>query len=796
VKVPLSWLREFVEITEPPDVIAEKLTAAGMKVEKVHRLGEGVEGIIVAEVTEVRPHPNADKLSVVRVRTGCMDASVVCGASNYKVGDKVPMAQPGSRLPGVAEIEARKFRGVFSEGMLCSARELGIGDDHSGIVILGPDAVVGTDASEVLGLGDVVLELEINPNRPDAMGLLGIAREVAACTGAKLKDVSHLFGFPTGSAKTEELVEVEIVDPEGCSRYMARVIEGVSPAASPMWAQRRLAMAGIRPISAVVDATNYAMLVTAHPLHAFDLDKVAGPKILVRRAAPGEELVSIDGVTRALEGDDLVIADESKPIALAGVMGGIDSEVTDSTTRVILESASFEPRSIFRTSRRLGLRSEASARFERGVDADGVAQASELAAALIAEWAGGRVAAGVVDVFPKPIEREVVGLRPEQARALLGADLSEEQIIDALIRLGLNPVRDNGSVLATVPSYRVDLRLEEDLIEEVARVIGYDQIPARLPSGERAGKLSDEEKLIRKIKRVLTGAGLFEARTSSLIGPADLARIDVPLDAATKISNPISQDESVLRTSLIPGLINSAGLNFSRRAGDVRLFEIGKTFHPEGAGQPREALRLAMFLGGSVPQQWHTGSRELDFFDLKGALELVLRTLRVKGVTFEERHEVPFHPTRAAGVFSADGVRLGLFGEMDPQAADRAGLPARVSLGEFDLEALLTLAGPTPAPEQGGKYPAVLLDVAFVLPDHVQSAAVLSTAEEAGGELLESVRLIDVYRGEQVGEGRKSMAFALTFRSPERTLNEGEAIAARDAIAAAVADRHGGMIRA
>jgi len=796
VKVPLSWLREFVEITEPPEEIAAKLTAAGMKVEKVRRLGEGVEGIIVAEVTEINAHPNADKLSVVRVRTGCMEASVVCGASNYKVGDRVPMAQPGSRIPGVGQIEARKFRGVYSEGMLCSARELGLGDDHSGIMILGPGAVVGTDAAEPLGLGDVVFELEINPNRPDAMGLMGIAREVAACTGAKLKDVSHLFKFPTGSAETEDQVKVEIADPEGCPRYMARVIDGVSPAASPVWAQRRLTMCGIRPISAVVDATNYAMLATAHPLHAFDLDKVAGPKIVVRRAASGEELVSIDGVTRALDPGDLVIADESQPIALAGVMGGLESEVTESTTRVILESASFEPRSIFRTSRRLGLRSEASARFERGVDADGVARASELAAALIAEWAGGQVSSGAVDAYPTPAEPEVVDLRPERARALLGADFNEEQMIDALSRLGLQPVSDNGSVRTTVPPYRVDLRLEEDLIEEVARVIGYDRIPTRLPSGRRVGRISDEERLIRKVKRVLNGAGLFEARTSSLISPADLDRLGLPGPGATRVSNPISQDESVLRTSLIPGLLRSAALNFSRRSGDVRLFEIGKTFHPEGPGQPREVLRLALFLGGTAPQHWHTSSRELDFFDLKGALEVVLKTMRIEDVTFEERHETPLHPTRAAGVFGAGGVRLGVFGEMDPEAADREGLPARACVGEFDLEALLALAGPPRAAEQGGRYPAVLLDVAFVLEDKVESAAVLSTAVSAGGTLLESVRLIDVYRGEQVGEGRKSMAFALTFRSPDRTLNEGEALAARDAIAAAVADRHGGKLRA
>lgn len=795
MKVPLSWLSEFVEITESPEVMADRLTAAGMKVEKIHRMGAGVEGIIIAEVMEINAHPNADKLSLVRVRSGCMESSIVCGASNYKVGDRVPLAQPGAQIPGIGKITARKLRGVVSEGMLCSARELGLGDDHAGIMILGPEAVVGADAKEILALGDVIFELEINPNRPDAMGLMGIAREVAACTGAGLKDVNHMFKFPVGPNDTSDQVQVKIEDPDGCPRYIARVIDGISSAPSPGWAQRRLSMCGIRPISAVVDATNYALLVTAHPLHAFDLQKVGGSTIVVRRATAGEEMVSIDGVTRILDPSDVVIADERQPVALAGVMGGRDSEVTDATTTVILESATFDPRSIFRTSRRLGLRSEASARFERGVDADGAEHASALAAALIAEWAGGQVSSGVVDVYPAPAEPQVVNLRPERARALLGASFTDEQMIDALGRLGLSPTTEGGKLRTVIPPYRVDLRLEEDLIEEVARVIGYDQIPSKLPSGERIGKLTDEEKLVRRLKRALNGAGLFEARTSSLIGPADLEAIGAPSDSAMKVTNPIGQDESLLRTSLIPGLLSSAALNFSRRASDVRLFEIGKTFHPEGPGQPTEKLRLGMFLGGSVPQQWHTASTELDFFDLKGVFEVVLKTLRIHDATFEPRLESWLHPTRAAGVFSAEGVRLGIFGEMDLEAAKRVGLPARVCVGEFELTALLALSGPPQAPGQAGKYPAVLLDLAVVVPDSTEASAVQASASYAGGELLESVRLIDVYRGEQVGEGNKSLAFALTFRSADRTLNDGEAIASRDAIAAAIAERHKGKIR-
>ncbi|MGQ0678503.1 MAG: phenylalanine--tRNA ligase subunit beta [Actinomycetota bacterium] len=794
MKVPLSWLREFVEITDSPEVVAERLTAAGMKVEKLRRTGVGVEGIVVAEVLEVSPHPNADKLSVVRVRNGCLEASVVCGASNYRVGDRVPLAGPGSKVAGMT-IQARKFRGVYSEGMLCSARELGLGDDHSGIMILGPEAVVGADASAVLGLGDVVFELEINPNRPDAMGMLGIAREASACTGAALKDTSTMLEFPAAGEPASAQVSVAIHDPKLCPRYLARVIDGVKGVPAPGWAQRRLAMAGVRPISAVVDATNYAMLVTAHPLHAFDLTKVSGRRIVVRLAEPGEQLVSIDGATRVLQASDLVIADDSTPVALAGVMGGLHSEISGSTSRVILESASFDPSSIFRTSRRLGLRSEASARFERGVDAEGVALASELATALICAWTGATARPGCVDVYPEPEPRLVVSLRPERARALLGADLPDEQMLDALARLRLDPVLQAGTIRTTVPPCRMDLRVEEDLVEEVARVVGYDKISARLPTGQRAGRLSGQEKAIRRIKRALNGAGLFEARTSSLVGPAELVSLGLDPAQAARVANPITQDESLLRTSIVPGLMRSASLNFSRRPGDVRLFEVGKTFHPRGPGQPEEKLRLAMFLGGTVPQNWHSVARELDFFDLSGALEVILTTLRIDNVHFEARPSAPFHPLRAAAMVGPAGEYLGMIGELDCEVSDRAGVPARSCVGEIDLESLIALAGEPNAAEHHARYPAALLDIAIVLPEQVESGAVLATARFAGGELLESIRLLDVYRGEQVGEQSKSLAFALTFRSPERTLNDGEALAARDAIAKAVFEAHGGRVR-
>ncbi|MEX2587051.1 MAG: phenylalanine--tRNA ligase subunit beta [Actinomycetota bacterium] len=797
MKVPISWLREFVDVPGDPESLAEMLTASGMKVEKIQRYGDGIEDIVVGEVSSVKPHPDADKLCVVQVRTGCMDLGVVCGASNFGVGDKVPVAQPGSHVPGLGEITRRKFRGVVSEGMLCSAAELGLGDDHTGIMILGEDSVVGTDVGDALGLPEAVLELEINPNRPDAMGMIGIAREVAACTGSRLKDLSALFQYQAAGPPVSERVQVEVADPQGCPRYAARVIEGIGHAQSPTWAQRRLTMCGVRPISAVVDATNYVLLATGHPMHAFDMAKVAGRRIVVRRATQGERITTIDGVERELDLTDVVIADESQPIALAGIMGGQGSEVTEDSDAVILETATFDPRSIFRTSRRHGLRSEASARFERGVDVGGVDAASKLAARLILEWAGGSAAQGSVDVYPQPVEPQLLHLRPERARQVLGAPLSDEQMVEALDRLGLDPRAEGERIAVTVPTYRVDLAGEEDLVEEVARVTGYDRIPATLPPGRsRAGSLSPEERRTRRLKRALIGSGLFEARTSSLVSAQDLELIGHHPDAATKVANPLTQDEALLRTSLLPGLVRSAVINLSRRHGDVRLFEAGLSFHPNGVEAPTERLRLGLAIGGAIPQQWHSPARPTDFFDMKGAVEVALQSLRVTGVRFVPHSGYPFHPARAAKLLSSDGKELGVFGEVDDSFARKADVAFVLSLGELDLDALIDMGGKPGTAAQIGKYPPTLLDLAVALPEGVASADVIATARAAGGPLLESVRIIDVYRGEQVGPGRKSLAFSLTFRSLERTLNENEAIEARDAIAAAIGKEHQGVVRA
>lgn len=790
MRAPLSWLKEFVDLESDPGLIADRLTAAGMKVEKVERPGADISGVVVAEVLAVLPHPGADRLVLVDVRLDSGERRVVCGAKNFAPGDKVPVALPGASVVGHPNFEARKIRGELSDGMLCSAAELGLSDDHSGILILPSGAPLGADVRGVVGLDETVFELEINPNRPDAMSLIGIAREAAACFGGTVRLPSP--SFETGSQSVESFVSIEVEDRQGCPRYLGRVITGVVFGSSPDWAQRRLTAAGIRPISSVVDATNYALLVTGHPLHAFDLDRLTDRKIVVRRARGAELIVTIDGNTRSLDPDDLVIADAAAAVAIAGVMGGRESEVSETTTRVVLESAYFDPRSIYRTSRRHGLRSEASSRFERGVDPNGAGFAADLACSLIVEWAGGEVASDVIDVYPTVISNSPVTLRPERARALLGVSFTDDEMIGALNRLGLSPETKGDLIEVTPPTFRNDLKAEEDLIEEVARVLGYDRVPLTLPTGRsRAGVMAPTDRLVRKVRRTLAGAGLHEAWSSGLIGPQDLELAGNP--PVVSLSNPLNQEQSLLRPSLLPGLAAAVVRNFARRNLDVRLFEVGRCFRPLGNLLPYEPLLLGVALGGVTAQRWDAPARELDLFDVKGVAEVLLRSLRINA-TFDEIVQPPFHPLRAAAV-QVDSEQVGIIGELKPEIIERLDAPYRIVLGEFDLGRLLEMRGSGESVEEAGKYPAVLIDIAVSVPEAARAGDVTATATSAGGENLESIRLIDVYRGEQVGAGQKSLAFTLSFRRPDRTLTEKEALSARDAIFDALVRVHGATPR-
>lgn len=791
MRVPLSWLAEFVDLDRNTEKLANDLTAVGLKVEAVHRPGEQIDRVVVGRVQAIKDHPRADNLIVVDVDTGGEERRIVCGARNFAIGDHVPVALVGARLPDGTVIEQRSIKGEVSDGMLCSPRELEVSDDHTGIMVLPPASEVGDDVREVLGLNDVVFEFEIKPNRPDAMSILGVARDYAALKRSDLR-VPATEIREQGAAITE-LTDVVVEDAIGCPRYLARVVTGVSVGPSPSSVQQRLLLAGYRPISNVVDATNYALLVLGHPLHAFDLNLLGERRIVVRRARDAEPLVTLDGEARKLHREDLVIADASQPVGIAGVIGGQGTEVSDETTDILLESAYFDPVSILRTSRRLGLRTEASARFERGADPSGVGVAADYACRLITEWAGGTVASGVIDRYPEPKKPIEVSLRPKRASALLGKRISASNAVSLLNRLGFEAVPSNGSIRTTVPTSRPDITIEADLIEEIARLDGYDSIPARLPSGRnRAGGLTREQSLLRHARRLLAAAGLWEAQTTSLIGPSDLERSGIA-DSALRIVNALSVEESLLRPSLLPGLLAAVSRNVARRNLSVRLFEIGHCFLSANDILPAEPYRLGLVIHGPTESDWHTPSREMDFFDLKGSIEALLEGMRVPAPTYQAAERQPFHPARAAAV-KVDGREIGTIGEIAPEIGGRYDLTHRASAGELDLAAIVELAGP-PQVTEAGRFPAALVDLAVEVPDQIPAAEVLETARTNAGEFLEDVRIFDVYKGEQIGEGNRSIALSLRFRHPDRTLKDSEVLGWRDAIAGAITKKLGGRIR-
>lgn len=796
MRVPVSWLSEFIDTGTDVETLADALTGLGLKVEAIHRPGAGLEGVFVAEVLAIKDHPKAGNLILVDVATADKEHHVVCGARNFSVGDKVPAALPGARLVDGMVIETRIFRGEVSEGMLCSEKELGLSDDHSGILVLGSDAETGADVRDVPGLFEVVLEFEIKPNRPDAMSILGVARDLAALSGAELV-VPEMSVAERGPA-IGGITDVSLDDAHGCPRYLARVISGVSVRPSPDWVQRRLQLAGFRPVSNVVDATNYALLVTGHPMHAFDLDTLDGRRIVVRRAAKGEKITTIDDEERELDPEDLVIADASRTVAIAGVMGGKGTEVTGRTKDVLLESAYFDPISITRTSKRHGLRSEASARFERGADPNGVGLAADYATMLIVEWAGGDVATGVIDRYPKRRSPWEVTLRAERANLILGTSMKSGEMTRSLNRLGLAAVEEGGLIRAAIPTRRPDISIEEDLVEEIARLSGYGEIPTRLPSGRnRAGSLTLEQAFVRRVRRLLAGAGVWEAQTTSLVGPDDLERMGYGQDhealQAIRLVNALSREESMLRTSLLPGLLLAVATNVARRNLSVRLFEIGHCFLPASDVLPAQPLKLGVVVQGPIEDEWFAAGREMDFYDLKGVVETLVAGLRIEGVSYAAVEEGPFHPTRAAAIM-LEGDRVGVIGEISPEVAGRYDLSHRAIALELELMLLFDRAKP-PEVREPARFPAALLDLAIEVPEHVPAAAVIATARAAGGDYLEDVRIFDVYRGEQIGEGRKSIAMSLWFRHPERTLTDPESIAARDAIALAIESEHGGRVR-
>jgi phenylalanyl-tRNA synthetase beta chain len=791
VRVPLTWLKEYCSTELGAEEVADILTAHGIEVDRVLRPWHGLSGVAAAKVLEVRDHPKADRLVVATIDAGGQEREVVVGVRNFAPGDLVPYAPAGSTLPGYeGPLERREIRGVTSDGMLCSPKELGISADHSGILLLPRDADPGRDLRSYLGMDDAVVDIEVFPNRPDLFSVVGVARELAAATlgDFRLPDA----GVEEGEEKAVDAATIEVRDVERCPRYLARVVKGVAVAASPLSVQVRLVLAGMRPVSNVVDATNYVLLEMGQPLHPFDLSGLAGAGILVRRAENGERLVTLDGMARMLTADDLLIADHERGVAIAGVMGSEVAEVGEGTTDVLIESAHFEPRGILRTARRLDLRTEASVRFERGTDPEAPQPAAARAAGLMVAWARGTILSGEIDVGEAPARR-AVSVRPARASALLGVRLSGSDVREALERLRLPAQEKDDRVTVEVPGYRVDLEREEDLVEEVARVRGYEKIPSSIPGVRQAGGLTREQRRHRRLQDALVRAGLFETQSTSFVSASDLEVYEDRRRDGIRVANPVSEESAYLRTGLLPGLLAAARGNAVHRNPSVRLFEVGHVFLP-GEKDPVEEERVGVLLSGSPALGWPSERSEHDFLDAKGVLEDLMDVLGVKGWSLGGAQGPPYHPGRSAEVLIGD-QRAGEIGELHPGIARRFGLTGRVAVFE-------TLAAPLVDEAQGevvyrdvSRFPPVHRDLAFLVDRDVRAGDVHRALVEAAGDLVDRAVLFDVFQGPPVPEGKVSLAFSVDFRAGDRTLTDEEAEGKVRAIAEILAGRFGAELR-
>ena len=815
MRVPLRWLRDYVDIELEPEQLADVLTMSGTKVEGVDRVGSGLRRITAGRAVSVTPHPESDRLRIVILDMGPRQAPrrVVTGATNVAEGCIVPVVLAGGSLADGEEIGEAEFAGVRSEGMLLSAKELGVSDDNSGILLL-PDSVQpGDDIVDSLNLRDDVLELEITPNRPDCLCMVGVARELAAITRKELR--MPLAGCPETTQLAHDLINVVIEAPDLCRRYGARLVRNVRSGQSPIWMQSRLSAAGVRPISAVVDVTNYVMLELNQPLHAFDYSRVAQRTIVVRRARAHERLTTLDGAERDLNADMLVIADPERALAIAGVMGGLASEITEDTEAVLLESACFARQSVWRTSRTLKLRTEASSRFEKGLDPAMAAPALDRAASLLSQMGAGEACSGIVDVYPSPEAPVVVETTDRWIERRLGAGIGADGIRDCLTRLGFGvgvPGAQDGSTKMTVsvPSFRGDVREPIDLVEEVARIWGYNEVPATIPEGTVPGGYSEEYAFFELVKQALVGGGGTEALTFPFMSEADFDMMgfapDDPRREAIIVANPLVEEQSLMRTTMYPAILAALRTNVNRRRRGVFLFEIGRTYTPteavragvepsRGETPAVERPMLAGVMSGVAEDgTWYAPERRYDFYDAKGVVELLCERLHLSGVTFSRDACPPFHPGRTAAIVR-DGVRLGTVGQVHPLVAASYQIPEGTMLFELDMTRLWEAAqcGREYAPLP--KYPAVERDVAMVLACDITSADVEGTIRAAGGSLVKSVRLFDVYEGPQVGEGRRSLAFSITYQATDRTLTDSEVNCVHDAVRAALARKLGAVLR-
>ena len=818
MKVSLKWLSDYVDVPSDIKEFCDRLDLTGTGVEGVEKLGSAYDGVVVGHVLTCEPHPDSDHMHVVTVDVGAGEpVQIVCGAPNIAAGIKVPVATIGAVLPGDFKIKKSKLRGVTSCGMCCSKRELGMGTDHEGIWILPEDAACGQPIADYLKLVDTVLDLEITPNRPDCLSMVGMAREVGAMYQVPASDpLQDMAGKLEVSAAEAASVSVSIEDEVRCPRYTARVIRDCKVGPSPDWMVERLAAIGQRSINNIVDVTNYILFLFGQPLHAFDFDKLVGDdgaaKVIVRAAQEGERLVTLDGEDRALTPDMTVIATpERGAVALAGVMGGLDTEVTDETTNILLEAATFEAGRTSRTSRNLGLISESSMRYERGVDDHGIEVRSAAAAALIAEVSGGTVVLmnegdEIVDTWPVRSEPVKLRFRVPRFCAMMGSDIPTDFVVGTLERLGC---KVEGSIDAEVlevvaPTFRPDLEREIDLYEEVLRLWGMDRIESTLPGGRgRVGVRTEEQRIASLVNDTLRACGMNETMTYSFAEPSDIERLRMKADDlgdAVELLNPLNADQSVMRQSIVPGLLRSVAYNQSRGVKNVQLYEIGTVFFAaEGRKKPKERQKVAGVMAGAMHEAgWNRSEVAFDFFDGKGVLESIARELALPKVRFRAlsaEEALHLQPGRAAEMTAAGAV-IGWVGEIHPLAAGAFEANAPIVAFELDMAALVKAARPARDYVDVPTFPAVAMDQAFVVSEDVTHERMCQVMTSAGGKLLESVSLFDVYRDEErVGAGKKSMAYALTYRAADRTLTSEEVERAHERLVKKVCGATGAEVR-
>ncbi|MCF6290646.1 MAG: phenylalanine--tRNA ligase subunit beta [Desulfobacterales bacterium] len=785
MKFTLNWLKDYLDLNVPAEEIADRLTMLGLEVESIRRLHHDLAGIKVARILTVEPHPNADRLQLCQVAVGDQTVRVVCGAANARAGLNTAIALPGTTIPSGLKIREARVRGQVSAGMLCSEKELGISEEGAGIIELDDSLAPGRDLAEALDLADTVIEVDLTPNRPDCASVIGIAREVAGFTGIPLCPPLTAKDLPVLTGKKSSFA-IEVRDPGKCPRYAARLLRNVKIGPSPWWLKARLLAIGQRPINNVVDITNLVMMEYGQPLHAFDFARLAGNTIVVRTAGPGETMTTLDGTERTFDPEMLLICDRDKPVAVAGVMGGESSEVSDKTVDILLESACFKPVNIRRTARRLNLSTESSYRFERGVDPAGIPLALERAARLMVELAGAELEQDGVDVLGKIAPPPLLTLRVGRTRDMIGMDLSAAEIRDFLagIEFQVDQTDDPDQLLVHPPSFRVDIEREADLVEEVARLKGYNEIPATMPMVPMSFPEQDRARnLRRRLAGVMVAMGFSEVINYSFTSEQNLDRLglanDDPLRRAVQLLNPLTEEQGIMRTMLLPGILENVRRNINQQNIDLRLFEVGKVFHPRGkGGQPEERIHLTAVLSGRRhpgASLLHFGIDAVDIHDARGAVENLLQELDLAENTALVATDVQpgyIQSESCSLVLSKTGQTLGLIGQLGPDVGRNFGIKQELFVLSLDLEDLAGIKTGTKKFRQLPRYPSVQWDIAVLVPEQVAAGDMVQLIRECDEPLVEQAELFDIYRGKPIEPGMKSVALTITYRSGEQTLDD------------------------